>query len=193
MTEYLNHFHLRSSVMFRLFTPHHRIGHVWELTPKRLQQWGLHTLLLDVDCTLTRYSQEEPLPEVVAWLEQLRLSGFRLCLISNGLERRIRDFAERLDLPCVARAMKPMPWGISRALQMLDAQPSQAAIVGDQLFADVMAGRMAGIRSILVDPIHPEEEPWFTRAKRLPERLLLSRMEVYLTQQPSDSESEQVG
>lgn len=176
--------------MLRIFTPHYRIRRVWELTPARLQQWGLHALLLDVDCTLTRYRRGEALPEALAWIEQLRLSGFKLCLVSNGLGPRIHEFAERLELPCVARAMKPLPGGIRRALQMIEAQPSQTAIVGDQLFADVMAGRLAHIRSILVDPIHPEEEPWFTRMKRLPEKVLLSRMEAYLVQQSPDSDSE---
>ena len=167
--------------MLRLLTPHYRVDRVWKLTPERLQQWGLHTLLLDVDCTLTRYSQGEALPEAVAWIEQLRLSGFGLCLVSNGMGQRIRDFAERLELPCVAKAMKPLPWGVRQALRKLQAEPSQTAIVGDQLFADVMAGRLAGIRSILVDPIHPEEEPWYTRLKRLPERFLLARHEAYLS------------
>jgi predicted HAD superfamily phosphohydrolase YqeG len=35
---------------------------------------------------------------------------------------------------------------------------------------------LAGIRTILVTPIHPEDEPWFTRLKRRPERFLLSRL-----------------
>jgi predicted HAD superfamily phosphohydrolase YqeG len=90
-----------------------------------------------------------------------------------GLGPRIREFAARLDLPCVAQAMKPFPWGVWSALRKLGAASSTTAIVGDQLFADVMAGRLAGIRSILVAPIHPEEEPWFTRLKRLPERVVL--------------------
>jgi predicted HAD superfamily phosphohydrolase YqeG len=51
-------------------------------------------------------------------------------------------------------------------------------MVGDQVFADVMAGRLARIRSILVEPIHPEEEPWFTRLKRLPEQRILARLEA---------------
>ena len=173
--------------MLRLLTPHYRVGRVWELTPARLQQWGLRALLLDVDCTLTRYRQGEALPEAVAWIEQLRLSGIGLCLVSNGMGERIRVFAQRLELPCVAKAMKPMPWGIRKGLQILQAEPSQTAIVGDQLFADVMAGRWAGIRSILVEPIHPEEEPWYTRAKRLPERFLLARYEAYLLRQKSES------
>jgi len=160
--------------MLRLLTPHYRVRHVWELTPERLRQWGLRALLLDVDCTLTRYHRGEPIEEAAAWIEQLRLEDFRLCLVSNGLGPRIKQFAERLDLPCVAKAMKPLPWGVWSAVRTLDCPPSQTAIVGDQIFADVMAGRLAGIRAILVDPIHPEEEPWWTRLKRLPERVVLA-------------------
>ena len=91
---------------------------------------------------------------------------------------RIEDFAGRLGLPFVSQAMKPLPWGVWAALKKLDAPPSQTAIVGDQIFADVMAGRLAGVRAILVDPIHPEEEPWFTRLKRWPERVVLARQEA---------------
>ena len=162
--------------MFRIITPHYRIHHVWELTPERLRQWGLCALLLDVDCTLSRYRQSEALPEVIVWIEQLRTAGVRLCLVSNGMGPRIEQFAQRLNVPCVAKAMKPLPWGLWSAVEKLDAPPSQTAIVGDQVFADVMAGRLAGIRSILVEPIHPEEEPWYTRLKRLPERLVLARL-----------------
>jgi HAD superfamily phosphatase (TIGR01668 family) len=162
--------------MLRIVTPHYRVRSVWELTPERLRHWGLRALLLDVDCTLTRYHRDEALPEAAAWIEQLRAAEFRLCLVSNGMGRRIEQFAERIGLPCVAKAMKPLPWGLWSAIRRLECVPSETAIVGDQVFADVMAGRLAGIRSILVEPIHPEEEPWYTRLKRLPERLVLARL-----------------
>jgi HAD superfamily phosphatase (TIGR01668 family) len=163
--------------MFRLFTPHYRVHRVWELTPERLGLWGLRALLLDVDCTLSRYRRGEPLPEAAEWIGQLRAAGIRLCLVSNGMGHRISHFAQGLDLPCVSRAMKPFPWGVRSALKTLNCPAAQTAMVGDQIFADVMAGRLAGVRTILVDPIHPEEEPWFTRMKRVPERLVLARME----------------
>ncbi len=163
--------------MLRLLTPHYRIHCVWELTPERLCLWGLRALLLDVDCTLKRYRQSDVLPEVAVWLAQLRAADIRLCLVSNGMAPRIERFAEHFDLPFVSQAMKPLPWGVWSALKKIDSPPSQTAMVGDQLFADVMAGRLAGVRSILVDPIHPEEEPWYTRLKRLPERLVLSGAE----------------
>ena len=161
--------------MFRLFTPHYRIHHVWELTPERLGQWGL-CAAVGRGLHAVRYRQREALPEVIVWIEQLRTAGVRLCLVSNGMGARIEQFAQRLDVPYVAKAMKPLPWGLQSAIEKLEAPPSQTAIVGDQVFADVMAGRLAGIRSILVEPIHPEEEPWYTRLKRLPERVVLARM-----------------
>ena len=95
------------------------VHHVWELTPERLGQWGLCALLLDVDCTLSRYRQGEALPEVVAWIEQLRTAGVRLCLVSNGMGAANPAVAERLDLPCVAKAMKPLPWGLWSAMEKL--------------------------------------------------------------------------
>lgn len=161
--------------MLKLVTPHYRVFRVWELTPERLQHWGLCGLMLDVDCTLKRYGSGEPLPEVATWLTELRAADVRLCLVSNGMGPRIEDFARRVDLPFIAQAMKPFPWGVRRAVEILDRPPSQLAIVGDQLFADVMAGRLAGVRSILVEPIHPEDEPWYTRLKRLVEKPLLAR------------------
>jgi uncharacterized protein len=162
--------------MFRLVTPHYQVSDVQELTPERLRQWELRALLLDVDCTLSRYRRSEPTPEVLAWVEQLRMAGIPMCLVSNGMRRRIEHFAEQLGLPCVARAMKPLPWGVWSAMQKLQSLPSETAMVGDQLFADIMAGRLAGVRSILVKPIHPEEEPWFTRLKRIPERFVFRRL-----------------
>ena len=161
--------------MLRLLTPHLRIASVLELTPERLRGMGLQSLLLDADGTLKRYRSPGCAPGVGQWLDTMRRAGFGLCLVSNGLGERIGRFAEVVGLPFVAKAMKPLPAGCRRALRKMGFQRDSTAIVGDQVFADVLAGHLAGLTTILVDPIHPEEEPWFTRLKRPPERWLLRR------------------
>jgi HAD superfamily phosphatase (TIGR01668 family) len=163
--------------MLPLVIPHYRVRGVEELTPDQLRSWGLRGLLLDVDGTLTRYRRADPKQAVLAWLEELRRGDIQLCLVSNGTSARIRYFAERLCLPYVAQAIKPLPWGLWKAIRKLKTSSAETAIVGDQLFADIMAGRLAGIRTILVQSIRPDEEPWFTRLKRLPERAILSRLD----------------
>lgn len=164
--------------MLRFLAPHLRVESVRELSVERLRDLGVDSLLLDVDGTLKRYRQEEVPAEVAAWLEGLRAAGIGVCLVSNGLGKRIGRFAEKLRLPFVSKALKPFPFGCRAAVRKMKFQRSRTAMVGDQLFADVMAGRLAGLTCILVRPIHPEEEPWFTRLKRPPERCLLRWMNI---------------
>ncbi len=161
--------------MFRFLAPHYRIASVLELTPARLRGLGLESLLLDADCTLKRYGGEQCAPGVAEWLETLGQAGFGLCLVSNGLGERIERFARPLGLPFVAKALKPLPVGCRRAMRQMNFRRESTAMVGDQLFAGVMAGRLAGLTTFFVEPIHPEEEPWFTRLKRGPERWLLGQ------------------
>ncbi|MGO8689981.1 MAG: YqeG family HAD IIIA-type phosphatase [Thermoguttaceae bacterium] len=166
--------------MLRWLTPDYRVAKVEALSLDLLRQWGIDALLLDADCTLKRYRATEVTPEVAAWLRAMRTAGIGLCLISNGYGRRIGEFAGRLDLPFVARAMKPLPMGCRTALRTMAFPPASTALVGDQVFADVLAGRLAGLKTILVEPIHPEEEPWYTRLKRPAQRWVLRRTAVPL-------------
>ena len=161
--------------MFKFLLPEVRVESVLELTAARLGELQLEALLLDVDCTLKRYRAKEVAPEVAEWIRRTRAAGVGLCLVSNGRGPRIARFAAGLDLPFVALAMKPLPWGCWRAARKLGFPRRRTAMVGDQLFADILAGRLAGLRTILVRPIHPEEEPWFTQLKRPWERRLLGR------------------
>ena len=49
---------------------------------------------------------------------------------------------------------------------------SQTVLIGDQVFTDLMAARLAGIPSILVDP-QSTKELWYTRIFRQMEKLAL--------------------
>ena len=162
--------------MLRWLTPDYRVAKVEALSPELLRQWGIRALLLDADCTLKPYRAADVTPEVAAWLGAMRAAGIGLCLVSNGYGRRIGEFAARVGLPFVAKAMKPLPVGCRAALRTMAFPVAGTALVGDQVFADVLAGRLAGLKTILVEPIHPEEEPWYTRLKRPAERWVLGRM-----------------
>lgn len=157
-------------------TPTYRLRTVLELTPQWVEREGIAALLLDVDCTLKRYLESRLAPEVVQWCDRLRGAGVKLCLVSNGGGRRLKPLADDIAIPLVALAMKPLPFGCRRALRLLSVPRDRALMVGDQLFADVLAGRWAGVRTALVEPLSPEEEPWFTRLKRPLEQRLVRRL-----------------
>jgi HAD superfamily phosphatase (TIGR01668 family) len=159
----------------QILTPHLRVASVLELTPARLRALGVEAVLLDVDCTLKRYRSAQVDAPILAWLAELRAAGILACLVSNGRPRRIGQLAHALGLPFVAKACKPLPFRCKAALARLGLAGRPAAMVGDQVFADVMAGRLAGLFTVLVEPIHPEDEPWWTRLKRPAERWVLNR------------------
>ncbi len=158
-----------------LFQPDLFVNSVVELSPEPLREHGLRTLLLDVDCTLKRYRCETVEPEVAQWMDVMRQHGIELCLISNGKGPRIKRFADSIQVPYVAQALKPLPWGCQKALRLLNVEKKSTAMVGDQVFADLLAGKFAGLFTVLVRPIHPEEEQWFTRMKRPFEKLVLKQ------------------
>lgn len=163
--------------MLSLITPHIRVEHVLEIGPRLVRSLDLDGLLLDVDNTLKDHDAAEFHDEIVAWSRSLRQAGTRLCLLSNGRPRRIARLAFHLGVPYVARAFKPLPFGCRAGLRALDVAPGRAAVVGDQLFADVLAGRLGGLRTILVTPTS-SVEPWFTRLKRPLESRVLRRLEA---------------
>ena len=161
--------------MMNWFQPNLILGSVQDITLELLQKHGLRSLLLDVDCTLKRYRATEIPPESMRWIETLKNAGIGFCILSNGLEHRIRPIAEQIGIPFVAPAMKPSSFGCRTAIKTMGFDPKSTAMVGDQVFADILAGKFAKIFTILVTPIHPEEERWYTRIKRPLEKWVLSK------------------
>lgn len=158
--------------MLRLFTPLAHIQSVLELNAPLLRSHGVRGLLLDVDCTLKDHPALEFSPAVHAWVGELKAADVRLCLVSNGRAARIGRLAATLDVEFVAKAMKPFPRGCRTGVRKLSLEPSEVLMVGDQVFADVLAGRLAGLRCVLVRPTS-QQEPWFVRLKRPFERVVL--------------------
>jgi len=159
--------------MFRLFQPHLRIESVTELTATRLEKLDLRSLLLDVDCTLKHYRDADIPSTIAGWLDSMKAANIGLCLVSNGRAPRIGRFAESIGIPFVAPAMKPLPFGCNTAIKSMGFDKKTTAMVGDQVFADLLAGKWAGLFTILVTPLSPEQEPWFARIKRPFEKLVL--------------------
>jgi HAD superfamily phosphatase (TIGR01668 family) len=158
--------------MLSIVTPNLHLASVLDVNTALLGRLGLEGLLLDVDCTLKDHGAPDFPGPVKAWAKRLQVDGIRLCLLSNGKPRRIGGLARQLDVPFVAAALKPLPWGCLRGLEQLGLPRHRVAVVGDQLFADVLAGRLAGLFTILLRPTSPVE-PWFTRLKRPVERRVL--------------------
>ena len=157
--------------------PVHRIESVCELSLDWLAREELRGLLVDLDDTLLDDRARVCAPDIRAWLGTLRAAGLRVCVVSNSGRRRVTSVTGTFEppLPFVCCAGKPMTGGLRAALRVLALPVANVALVGDQLFTDVLGGHRVGVRTILVRSTARERggEGWLTRLKRPFERLVL--------------------
>ncbi len=158
-----------------MLCPHRYCGRVSEVDPAELKSLGIRAVLLDLDNTLVPWQGHDVPEDVLDWLERLRAAGLRLYLVSNTrFGRRLRQLSERLQIPCVRRAWKPRRRGFRNALAALSVAPEHTAMVGDQMFTDVLGGNRLGLYTIMVRPMARREFVG-TKVSRFVERRLLRR------------------
>lgn len=136
-----------------------------EVSPELLLKSGIRALILDIDNTLAPYEEADPGERTLAWFSALHEAGIRAAFVSNNNRARVERFNRPLGLPIFPHGKKPLRINMKRAMQAMQATREETAIMGDQIFTDVLAGRRIGIKTILVPPIRDKRDV-FTRAKR---------------------------
>lgn len=138
-------------------TPDAHVESVDQLTASWLTRWGVRGLVLDLDNTLVPWNTADVSTSVGAWVRELTSAGIVSCVLTNNYTHRASEVAELLGIPIIKAAFKPSPAAFRGALRMMALPAAQVAVVGDQLFTDVLGGKLAGMRAILVEPLSARE------------------------------------
>ncbi|MCD8010800.1 MAG: YqeG family HAD IIIA-type phosphatase [Lachnospiraceae bacterium] len=157
--------------MLEVFYPNQTAVSSYEIFYERLAERGVRGILFDIDNTLVPHGAAAP-PEAVALFGRLHALGLATFLSSNNQEPRVGPFAKAVNSPFLCNAHKPAAAGYREACQIMGVRPEEAVFVGDQLFTDIFGANRAGIRSILVQPIHPKEEIQIILKRRLERPIL---------------------
>lgn len=136
------------SFLPKLMTPE-----LTDLTPEILQQHGIRLLMLDFDNTIVPYTRDIPTDKMETWLQRMNASPIQVCIVSNSKRDRVKIFCSKRGLDCITHARKPFSKGIRECLQKYGAAPSEAALVGDQIYTDTLGANGCGVMPILVEAI----------------------------------------
>lgn len=159
--------------MFELFRPTFQASSLDRIPIERLIEDGIRGLIIDLDNTMTPWNDVEVGPKVEAWFEAIKEAGIKACVVSNNKRKqRVAVVADRLGIPFVFRATKPRRRAFSAGMAILGTGPLDTAVIGDQLFTDIMGGNRLGLYTILVVPMSKREFIG-TRFMRQMEKLLL--------------------
>lgn len=152
--------------LLQSFYPDERSGTAYDIDYRGWYEKGKRALLFDIDNTLVPHGAPAD-DKAIALFRELHDMGYKICLISNNKEPRVKSFADRVGARYLWKAGKPSPRGYESACAMMQVTPEQTLFVGDQLFTDIWGANRAHIDTVLVDPIHPKEEIQIVLKRRL--------------------------
>ena len=127
---------------------------ITDLTPELLKNRGIQLLMMDFDNTIVPYTTSVPTEAVENWLKMMKDSDIAVCVVSNSKKDRVKVFCGKYGIPCITHAKKPFSRGIRECLDRYQKDPKVCALVGDQIYTDVLGANCAGMQPILVRAIH---------------------------------------
>jgi HAD superfamily phosphatase (TIGR01668 family) len=143
--------------MIELLYPRIYVDSLLDIPLKRLRERNIKAFILDLDNTITEWNSNELRSEIIEWFRLIKDEGFKACILSNNAEQRIEKVAVRLGIPFIHRAAKPRRHSFFSAVKLLEVSNHEVAVVGDQIFTDVLGGNRAGLFTILVKPLARRE------------------------------------
>lgn len=159
-----------------LCTPSFRAQSLSDIPIDVLVNANIWCVLVDRDNTCVPRTSRHAPREVATWLENVRNAGIATCMVSNNFHSaQVETSARELGCTVVHHAMKPAPYAVTKARRLSHTPAENTVLIGDQIFTDIMAGNLAGVHTILVEP-QSTTDNWYTRLFRQAERLVTSRM-----------------
>lgn len=154
-----------------LLKPDIKLHGITDITVEILNKFNIKALLLDVDNTMSTHHGQALTEGLLEWIDRMNKNGIKLMVLSNSKRKRIEPFAERISLPFISLGCKPLPTGYLRGVRALGEKRKNVAIVGDQIFTDILGGNIVGVKTVLLTPIKLEDGLSFKIRRNLEKKI----------------------
>lgn len=158
--------------MLNILKPNIYLESVFYLDLEYCKNLSIEGFIIDIDNTLVEWDKKYASDQVKSWLKTLELKGFKVCLVSNNTQDRVVKFNEELKLPAIHRAVKPRLDPFRKAMEIMGTTSYTTAVIGDQIFTDILGGNRLNLYTILVLPMGNNELAWTKLVRKLEKKLL---------------------
>lgn len=167
--------------MFKSFYPDCYMNSTYEIDFDAYYEKGYRGIIFDIDNTLVPHGvpADERSKALFAHLKEL---GYKVVLLSNNKEPRVKMFNDVVKVSYIFKAGKPLVKNYLKAMEMMGTNKDNTMFVGDQLFTDVWGAKRTGIHNVLVQPIDKKEEIQIV-LKRYLEKIVLKSYKRYQKKQ----------
>lgn len=143
--------------MYDLLCPRVMVDSVFDICLEDLKDQGIKGIIFDLDNTIIPWDSPDMCPEISNLLHNILQNGFKVAIVSNNWQKRVQAIAAMFNIPFVSRAYKPAKVGFNQALREMELPVNAVAVVGDQMFTDILGGNRMGFYTIWVKPINTKE------------------------------------
>ncbi|AEV95392.1 YqeG family HAD IIIA-type phosphatase [Pediococcus claussenii] len=154
-----------------IFKPTWMVERIYDLSADDLKNNGVEAVLTDLDNTLIAWNNPDGTQELLDWFDMMRTAGIKVIVVSNNNHHRVQLAVEKFGLPFESRALKPLTFGINKAIKHYQLDRKGVIMVGDQLITDMVSANMAEVRGVLVKPL-VGSDAWNTRINRFLEQFI---------------------
>lgn len=160
-------------MILQALTPDCVFDTIYEITPAFLCKHAIRGVLIDIDGTAASHRAALPEKQLYHYIASLQQAGIRAVFLSNNHAARVKKFSEAIGIPSISRAVKPLPFGFWKGAAVLQLPMKEIAVIGDQIFTDIIGGNCLGALTCQVRSIDCGEF-WITVRCRL-ERVFIER------------------
>ena len=171
----------------KLVTPDLYIKDLRNLDITLLKQKNIKGCAIDINQTIVAYDEDfihDFIIEVVAKLK----TNFNICAISNYIgtstderSKFRKELVEKiLEIPVLTIPIKKPKQDIFNIIiEYFKVPSSNCAFIGDRIFTDVIGANMAGMFTILVDPINIKNDPIYVSIPRKIEKFVSKLYRIF--------------
>lgn len=142
----------------KIFHPREFRASVDDIDLQELRARGISHLIVDLDETLRKRNDDNIPESSINWIKKAEAAGFNVCVSSNSIfPWKFKKIGSKLHVPSYAFTLKPLPFAFWKAFKILGSNAANTAMIGDQLFTDILGANILGIYTVMVAPFTKKE------------------------------------
>lgn len=159
------------------YIPNYVYKTIYDIDFDTLYANGKKIILSDLDNTIAGYDELEASKKCIEWNDLLKKQGFKIYLVSNNNDTRIRKFSKKFYIDgYLSKARKPFTKRLEKFLKENNINKEEVISIGDQIVTDIVGFNSLGVDTILVKTINQKKQKWYTKINRSREKRILRKI-----------------
>ena len=165
----------KKNILEEAYFPDRYINRITDIDSEFFKDEDIQGVIIDIDNTVIDV-KKNLIDGLVEWNKELKENGIEVVILSNTIDKpKVAKIANLLNVEYFIFGRKPNSGGFLKAKRHLELSVDNIAVIGDQIFTDILGANRVGMLSILVNPLQERNDYFITRWKRPIEENVLAR------------------